>query len=83
MKLKVGSKYNNNWVNFMSIDGKIHYSIPFNENDIFAFIKEKFYQIFPEYRENNNSFLTNGNTKNKSKNIEIDYNIKILKLIII
>lgn len=71
MKLKANIiQNNNNCVNFISMDGKIHYAIPCNENEIFAFVEEKLYQQYPEYRENNNSFLANGNTILRFKTIK-------------
>ena len=71
MKLKENIIQNNNsCVNFISMDGKIHYAIPCNENEIFAVVEEKLYQQYPEYRENNNSFLANGNTILRFKTIK-------------
>jgi hypothetical protein len=47
-------------VNFMSLDQKIQYAIPCTGDDIFAEIEEKLYKKFPQYRETNNYFLSNG-----------------------
>lgn len=47
-------------VNFISLDQKIQYAIPCTGDDIFAEIEEKLYQKFPQYRETNNYFLSNG-----------------------
>jgi len=47
-------------VNFISMDQKIQYAIPCTGNDIFAEIEEKLYQKFPQYRETNNFFLSDG-----------------------
>ena len=47
-------------VNFLSSDQKVNFSIPCNINEVFAFIEEKLYEQFPEYRETNNFFLFNG-----------------------
>jgi uncharacterized phage infection (PIP) family protein YhgE len=47
-------------VNFISMDGSLHYSIPCATTDIFAEIEEKLYKKFPKYRETNNYFLYNG-----------------------
>ena len=47
-------------VNFISLDQKIQYAIPCTGDDIFAEIEEKLYKKFPQYRETNNYFLSNG-----------------------
>lgn len=47
-------------INFLSSDQKVNISIPCNINEVFAFIEEKLYEKFPEYRETNNLFLFNG-----------------------
>jgi type I restriction-modification system DNA methylase subunit len=47
-------------VNFISMDGSLHYCIPCTTTDIFAEIEEKLYKKFPKYRETNNYFLYNG-----------------------
>ncbi len=47
-------------VYFTSMDQKIHYPIPCIDTDIFAEIEEKLYKEYPEYRETNNYFISNG-----------------------
>ena len=47
-------------VNFISQDQKIRLTIPCDKNDIFAHIEEKLYQNYPEYKETNNYFISNG-----------------------
>ena len=47
-------------VYFTSSDQKIHYPIPCINTDIFAEIEEKLYKEYPEYRETNNYFISNG-----------------------
>ena len=47
-------------VNFISMDQKIHFSVPCIDTNTFAEVEEKLYKQFPEYRETNNSFLANG-----------------------
>ena len=47
-------------VNFISDDQKIFFAIPCSGDTIFAQIEEKLYQEYPEYRETNNIFLSNG-----------------------
>ena len=57
-------------VNFISMDGKIHFAVPCIDSDIFAEVEEKLYKQFPEYRETNNSFLANGETVLRFKTIK-------------
>ena len=47
-------------VNFISMDQKIHFSVPCIDSDTFAEVEEKLYKEFPEYRETNNNFIANG-----------------------
>ena len=47
-------------VNFISMDQKIHFSVPCIDTNTFAEVEEKLYKQFPEYRETNNNFLANG-----------------------
>ena len=47
-------------VNFISMDGNVHYAIIAEKNKTFAEIEEKLYQQYPQYRETNNNFLANG-----------------------
>ena len=47
-------------VNFISMDQKVHYCVPCIDTDIFAEIEEKLYKQFPEYRETNNYFISQG-----------------------
>ena len=47
-------------IHFISMDQKVHYSIPCIDTDIFAEIEEKLYKQFPEYRETNNYFISQG-----------------------
>ena len=47
-------------VNFISVDQKIHFSVPCIDSDTFAEVEEKLYKEFPEYRETNNNFIANG-----------------------
>ena len=56
-------------VNFISSDQKIHFAVPCVKTDIFAEVKEKLYQEFPEYRETNNNFLFNGSSILRFKTI--------------
>ena len=60
---------------FDSSDQKIHYSLICKNTQKFAFVEQELYDIFPEYKEEENFFLLNGNKINKSKTIE-ENNIK-------
>ena len=57
-------------VNFISMDSKIHFAIPCLDTDTFAEVEEKLYKQFPEYRETNNSFLSNGEQVLRFKTIK-------------
>ena len=50
----------NKCINFTSIDQKINYSLPCLSTDIFAKIEEELYKKYPEFRETNNYFTSNG-----------------------
>ena len=47
-------------VTFITTDQSLFHGIPCSGNDIFAEFEEKLYQEYPDYRETNNSFLSNG-----------------------
>ena len=47
-------------VNFISMDGNVHFSVPCLGKNTFAEIEEKLYKKYPEYRETNNNFIANG-----------------------
>ena len=55
---------------FISDDQKVHYSLICKSTDKFKDIEERLYKKYPEYSKTNNYFLLNGNTINKSKNLE-------------
>ena len=48
-------------VNFNLSDQSIFFAIPCSGDSTFAEIEELLYQEYPEYRETNNMFLSNGN----------------------
>ena len=56
-------------VNFISMDQKIHFSVPCIDSDTFAEVEEKLYKEFPEYRETNNNFIANGDPVLRFKTI--------------
>ena len=47
-------------VTFISSDQSILYGIPWSDTSTFAEIEEILYREYPQYRETNNSFYTNG-----------------------
>ena len=56
-------------VNFISTDQNVHYSVPCVKTNTFAEVEEKLYQKYPEYRETNNNFLSNGTLIKRFKTI--------------
>ena len=57
-------------VNFISMDQRVHFSVPCLYNNTFAEVEEKLYKKFPEYRETNNSFIANGQPVLRFKTIK-------------
>ena len=57
-------------VNFISADQNIHYSVPCIKTNTFAEVEEKLYQKYPEYRETNNNFISNGGLILRFKTID-------------
>ena len=57
-------------VNFISSDQNIHYAATCLKTNTFAEVEEKLYKQYPEYRETNNYFISNGKKILKSKTIE-------------
>ena len=47
-------------VTFISKDQSLVYGISCSGKDVFAEVEERLYKEYPEYRETNNSFLSNG-----------------------
>ena len=47
-------------LNFLSTDSKLHYAIPCLNKDLFVDVEKKLYDKFPEYKEKNNNFLSQG-----------------------
>ena len=56
-------------VHFLSVDHKINYFVPCNGFNTFAEVEEELYKQYPEYRETNNNFITNGEQVLKFKTI--------------
>ena len=57
-------------VNFISTDQTVHFVVPCQKKDIFAEIEEKLYKQYPEYRETNNTFISNGTLVLRFKTID-------------
>ena len=57
-------------VYFTSSDQNIHYPIPCINTDEFSEVEEKLYKQYPEYRETNNYFISNGKQILRFKTIE-------------
>ena len=55
---------------FVSSDKKLHFAVSCLKNDIFAEIEEKLYKKYPQYRETNNTFISNGNEILRFKTID-------------
>ena len=47
-------------LNFLSTDSKLHYAIPCLNKDLFVDVEKKLYDKYPEYKEKNNNFLSQG-----------------------
>ena len=62
-------------VNFTSTDQIIHLSLKCIKTEIFAHIEEKLYKEYPDYKETNNYFLSQGKQILRFKTIE-ENNIK-------
>ena len=60
---------------FISNDENIHYSVICKNTDIFSQIEEIFYDKYPDYKNEKNYFVANGNKVDRSKNLD-DNNIK-------
>ena len=57
---------------FVSTDQKIHYAIICKNTDKFSTLENKLYDEYPDFSENENYFLVNGNRINRHK--DLDYN---------
>lgn len=55
---------------FTSNDQKINFAVSCLKSSIFAEVEEKLYKEYPEYRETNNYFLSNGKQILRFKTIE-------------
>ena len=47
-------------VHFISMDQRVHYAAPCIKTNTFAEIEEKLYKQYPQFRETNNFFISNG-----------------------
>ena len=66
---KSDNSNNDKCIVFTSVDQKIIVGIACSGNSTFAEVEEKLYQEYPEYRETNNTFISNGNTILRFKTI--------------
>jgi len=57
-------------VTFITQDYSLCYGVPCSGDSIFAEIEEQLYQEYPEYRETNNNFLSEGNIILRFKTID-------------
>jgi DNA repair exonuclease SbcCD ATPase subunit len=56
-------------LNFISSDDRIKYAIPCLIKDLFVDVEKKIYEKFPQYREENHIFLSDGNIIKKFKTV--------------
>jgi len=56
-------------LNFISTDSTLHYAIPCLNKDLFVDVEKKLYDKFPEYKERNNNFLSQGKIVLKFKTV--------------
>ena len=57
-------------LNFLSTDSKLHYAIPCLNKDLFVDVEKKLYDKYPEYKEKNNNFLSQGKVVLRFKTVE-------------
>jgi hypothetical protein len=57
-------------VNFISSDLTVNFSVQCIKTNTFAEVEEKLYKQYPQYRETNNNFITNGSTILRFKTID-------------
>jgi len=57
-------------VNFISVEKGINHPIPCIITDLFSNLEEKLYNEFPELRQANIYFITNGNIINRNITLE-------------
>jgi len=77
MKLKLNNNKTNLFslddviiINFVSTEHSINKGIKCLETDTFAEVEEKFYQIYNEFRDTNNTFTINGRTILRFKSLK-------------
>ena len=57
-------------ISFISMDQKVHYSIPCKSNDKFFKIVNLLYEKYPEFKETDNYFIYNGIKIKEYKTVE-------------
>ena len=55
---------------FVSVDQKVHYSFICKNSEIFSMVEKRLYEVYPNYEEEDNYFLVNGNKIKKTKTLE-------------
>ena len=56
-------------LNFISTDSTLHYAIPCLNKDLFVDVEKKLYDKYPQYKERNNNFLSQGKVVLRFKTI--------------
>ena len=57
-------------LNFESTDSRLRYAIPCLKKDLFVDVEKKLYDKYPQYKEKNNNFLSQGKQILRFKTIE-------------
>ena len=57
------------YVNFISMDQTVHFAVTCLKTNTFDEVEEKLYKRYPQYRETNNTFLSNGTQALRFKTI--------------
>ena len=61
---------NDKTVTFINSTQSLHYSLPCNDNTLFVDLEKKFYEVYPEYNNDNQIFfICNGRTINRFKTV--------------
>ena len=55
---------------FVSVEQKVHYSFICKNTEIFSRVEKRLYEVYPNYEEEENYFLVNGNKIKKAKTLE-------------
>ena len=55
---------------FTSLDQKVHFPLAAKNNELIVFLEIRFYDEYPEYKEKEVYFMSNGMKNNRFKNME-------------